>query len=126
MQFWFLFLSFFLLCFCFVFCFFVFFNYPISSSICKLPIRSKIYNCTFKNTNKVSIIIIKSLIKSLMLLFLTIMLHIYANYVSFQWGIFHGKTNFSLDLSSLRVEVSFFFWHGFKHWQIRSRGLSVA
>ena len=41
------------------FWFFVFlFNNPISSSICKLPIRSKIYNCTFKNTNKVSIIII--------------------------------------------------------------------
>ena len=41
------------------FWFFIFlFNNPISSSICKLPIRSKIYNCTFKNTNKVSIIII--------------------------------------------------------------------
>ena len=25
---------------------------------CKLPIRSEIYNCTFKNRNKVSIIII--------------------------------------------------------------------
>ena len=38
------------------FWFFVFlFNNPISSSICKLPIRSKIYNCTFKNTNKVSL-----------------------------------------------------------------------
>ena len=33
-------------------------NNPISSSICKLPIRSENYNCTFKNTNKVSIIII--------------------------------------------------------------------
>ena len=54
MQFWYFlfFLSFFLL-FCFLF--FVFFNNPISSSICKLPIRSKIYNCTFKDTNKVSI-----------------------------------------------------------------------
>ena len=41
---------------CFVF-FFVVFNNPISSSICKLPIRSEIYNCTFKNTNIVSIII---------------------------------------------------------------------
>ena len=30
----------------------------LSSSICKLPIRSEIYNCTFKNTNKVSIIIV--------------------------------------------------------------------
>ena len=40
---------------CFVF--FVVFNNTISSSICKLPIRSEIYNCTFKNTNKVSIII---------------------------------------------------------------------
>ena len=49
MQFWFLFFSFFFL---FLF-FFVFLNNPISSSICKF-----IYNCTFKNTNKVSIIII--------------------------------------------------------------------
>ena len=40
-------------CFCFCFCF----NNPISSRICKLPIRSEICNCTFKNTNKVSIII---------------------------------------------------------------------
>ena len=40
-----------------LFLFFVFlFNNPISSSICKLPIRSEIYNCTFKNTNKLSII----------------------------------------------------------------------
>ena len=54
MQFWFFF---FWLLFCFVFCFFLF-NNPISSSICKLPICSEIYNCTFKNTNKVSIIII--------------------------------------------------------------------
>ena len=36
----------------------LFFNNSISSSICKLLIRSKIYNCTFKNTNKVSITII--------------------------------------------------------------------
>ena len=28
--------------------FFVFFNHPISSSICILPIRSEIYNCSFK------------------------------------------------------------------------------
>ena len=49
MQFWYLFLLFaFVLFFCF-------FNNPISSSICKLPIPSEIYNCTFKNTNKVSI-----------------------------------------------------------------------
>ena len=32
-----------------------FFNNSISSSICKLPISSEICNCTFKNTNKVSI-----------------------------------------------------------------------
>ena len=58
MQFWFLsrFLAFVLFCFCFCFCFL--FNNPFSSSICKLPIRSEINNCTFKNTNKVSIIII--------------------------------------------------------------------
>ena len=34
----------------------IIFNNSISSSICKLPISSEIYNCTFKNTNKVSII----------------------------------------------------------------------
>ena len=37
--------------------FLFFFNNSISSSICKLPICSEIYNCTFRNTNKVSIII---------------------------------------------------------------------
>ena len=45
----------------FVVCFFLFyflflFNNSISSSLFKLPIRSEIYNCTNKNTNKVSII----------------------------------------------------------------------
>ena len=33
-------------------------NNSISSSIREFPIRSEIYNCAFKNTNKVSIIII--------------------------------------------------------------------
>ena len=42
----------------FCFCFFFLFNNPISSSIFKSSIRSEIYNCTFKNTNKVSVIII--------------------------------------------------------------------
>ena len=50
------FFSFFFVVFCFCFCFF--WNNSISNSICKLPICSEIYNCTFKNTNKVSIIII--------------------------------------------------------------------
>ena len=36
---------------------FLFSNNSISSSICKLLIRSEIYNCRFKNTNKASIII---------------------------------------------------------------------
>ena len=59
----FLFLDFVLFCFCcffvcFIFYFLFLFNNSISSSICKLPIRSEIYNCTDKNTNKVSIIII--------------------------------------------------------------------
>ena len=57
--------------FCFVFVVFVFvfccllvliclffFNNTISSSIFKLPIHSEIYNCTFKNTNKISIILL--------------------------------------------------------------------
>ena len=53
-----MFLFFFVFCFLFfVFCF-LFIDNPISSSICELPIRSEIYNCTFKNTNKISIIII--------------------------------------------------------------------
>ena len=47
MQFWFLFFS-----------LLFFLNNPISSSIRKLPIRSEICKYTFKNTNKVSIIII--------------------------------------------------------------------
>ena len=60
MQFWFFFLLLFRFVFVFVFCCFCFvlfflFNNPISSSICKLPLRSEIYHCTFKNTNKVSI-----------------------------------------------------------------------
>ena len=41
--------------FSFLFFFLSFFsvlNNPISSCICKLPIRSEIYNCTFKNTIK--------------------------------------------------------------------------
>ena len=50
MQFWIFF-------FWLLFCFFLF-NNPISSSICKLPICSEIYNYTFKKTNKVPIIII--------------------------------------------------------------------
>ena len=34
-----------------LFCLFVFFfHHPISSRICKLPVRSEIYNCTFKST----------------------------------------------------------------------------
>ena len=94
MQFWyffflafvlFLFLFVFVFCFCFCFCFcfvfvvfvFVFFlfrNNPVSSSICKLPIRSEIYNCTFKNTNKVSIIIIIIILLLLLLLFLLLSL----------------------------------------------------
>ena len=54
--------------FCFVFffvlfCFVLFFNNPVASSICKLPIRSDIYNCTFKNKNEVSIIIIVLIIR---------------------------------------------------------------
>ena len=50
--------------FIFVFVFFLF-NNPVSSRICKLPIRCEIHNCTFKNTNKVSIIIIVIIINSL-------------------------------------------------------------
>ena len=67
MQFWFLFFSFFL--------FFFFFNHLISSSICKLPIHSEIYKiCTFKNANKVSIIL-------LLLLFYCLWLHTYSGWM---------------------------------------------
>ena len=54
--------GFFLFCFvlfCFVFCFYfvLIFFWIIQSQAasCKLPIRSEIYNCAFKNRNKVSI-----------------------------------------------------------------------
>ena len=70
MQFWFFFgfCFVFVFVFCFVlFCFFFLFNNPISSSISKLPIRSEIYNCTLKNTNKVSITIIIIIIISIAL-----------------------------------------------------------
>ena len=67
MQFWFLFFSFFL--------FFFFFNHPISSSIRKLPIHSEIYKiCTFKNANKVSIIL-------LLFLFNCLWLHTYSGWM---------------------------------------------
>ena len=55
----------FLFCFCFCFVLFFSFNHPISSSICELPIRGEIYNCTFKKTNKASIIIIFMIIISI-------------------------------------------------------------
>ena len=43
--------------FCFVLCFVLIFFWIIQSQAasCKLPIRSEIYNCAFKNRNKVSI-----------------------------------------------------------------------
>ena len=51
----------FLLCFLlllFCFCLFLFFLITQSQAAnCKLPTRNEIYNCTFKNTNEVSIII---------------------------------------------------------------------
>ena len=57
MQFWFLFfLSFFFLL--LFFCLFFFLIIQSQAANCKLPIRSEIYNCTLKNTKKVSIIII--------------------------------------------------------------------
>ena len=67
MQFWFLFFSFLFFSFFFfafgLFCFFLIIQSRQSQAafvmICKLPIGSEIYNCTFKNTNKVSIIIIQ-------------------------------------------------------------------
>ena len=55
----------FLFCFCFCFVLFFSFNHPISSSICELPICGEIYNCTFKKTNKASIIIIFMIIISI-------------------------------------------------------------
>ena len=54
MQFFFSF--FFLLLFCFVL--FWFLNNPISSSICKSPIRSEIYNCKLKNTKKFPLLLL--------------------------------------------------------------------
>ena len=45
------------------------FNNSISSSNCKFPIGSEIYNCTFKNTNKVSIILLLSFLSQSLLVF---------------------------------------------------------
>ena len=75
MQFWFLFFSFLFFFFCvFVLFSFIFLNNPISSSICKLPIRSEFYNCTFKNWNKVSIIIIIIFIIIIIIIFIIIII----------------------------------------------------
>ena len=76
MQFW--FLCFFWLLFCFCFCFFLF-NNPISSSICKLPICSEIYNYTFKKTNKVPIIII-----IIIIIIITVIVTYYYHFISNQ------------------------------------------
>ena len=75
--FWLLFCFCFCFCFCFLFCvfFFLFINNPISSSIRKLTIRSEIYNCTFKNTNKVSIISSSSSIIIIIIIIIIITFH---------------------------------------------------
>ena len=58
-SYFFIFIFWILFCFVFLFvCLLIFFNNSVSSSICKLAIRSEIYNCTVRNTNKVSIIVI--------------------------------------------------------------------
>ena len=68
--------------FVFVFAFCFLFNNPISSSICKLALRSEIYNCTFKNTNKVSIIIISFVPKY----------NSYNNYSNYHIASMHTRT----------------------------------
>jgi len=56
---------------------------------CKLPIRSEIYNCTFKNRNKVSIIIIDIVIVIIIIinLFLPLLFNSFRNefYLSLRW-----------------------------------------
>ena len=63
MQFWFIvnffFFYFVLFCFCcLLFIIIIIFNNSISSSICKLPIRSEIYNCTFKTQIKFPLLLL--------------------------------------------------------------------
>ena len=77
-------MSFFFFGFCFVL-FLVFvvflFNNPISSSICKLPMRSEIYNCTFKKTNDVPIIII------IIIIIIIVIVTYYYHFISNEGGL---------------------------------------
>ena len=106
MQCWFLFLFLFL---SFFPSFLFFLNNPISSSICKLPIRSEFYNCAFKNTNKVSITII---IMHTKIVFITVgpdlplMLQQPISFKTWGWGFSLFITFNSVIISCLSLEVA--------------------
>ena len=98
MQFWFLFFS-----------LLFFLNNPISSSICKLPIRSEFYNCAFKNTNKVSITIINIHTKIIFIIVapdLPLMLQQPISFKTWGWGFSLFITFSSVIISCLSLEVA--------------------
>ena len=104
MQCWFLFFFFFL-----SFFLFFFLNNPISSSICKLPIRSEFYNCAFKNTNKVSITIISIHTKIIFIIVgpdLPLMLQQPISFKTWGWGFSLFMTFNSVIISCLSLEVA--------------------
>ena len=87
---------------------FFFFN-PISSSICKLAIRSEFYNCEFKNTNKVSITIIIIHTKIIFMIVgpdLPLMLQQPISFKTWGWGFSLFITFSSVITSCLSLEVA--------------------
>ena len=101
MQYWFFFSFFFLP--------FFFLNNPISSSICKLPIRSGFHNCAFKNTNKVSITIISIYTKKKFIIVgpdLPLMLQQPISFKTWGWGFSLFITFSSVIISCLSLEVA--------------------
>ena len=98
-----------LIYFFFLFFFFFFLNNPISSGICKLPIRSEFYNCAFKNTNKVSITIIIIHTKIVFVIVgpdLPLMLQQPTSFKTWGWGFSLFITFSSVIISCLSLEVA--------------------
>ena len=95
-------------------CFVLFLIIQSQAANCKLPIRSEIYNCTFKNTNKVSIIIIIYL----RLFFIIIILIKTQEQASFQVKKKKGamKTSLIVNVRSLKSTAEFFFSCISYHW----------
>ena len=104
-----------------------FLNNPISGSICKLPIRSKIYNCTFKNTNKVSIIIIIMITIIIIIIIIIIITVVWSSLVLcyFLGNLSHVSATF-LQLRDTTLSARYEQYQGwlttvhFQKWQVDS------